>query len=101
MIDFENFGYKDITKDNPIHFSECLRDFFDNSYPYNRRFYKQDENINIILKVGNIHDIIFISAICYHSKGWEEFELILPEKFIVDVFEQTLNAVKLKIKKEL
>ena len=47
MIDFENLGYKDITKDRPIHFIECLGEFFENVYPYSKRFYKQEGNIEI------------------------------------------------------
>ena len=43
MIDFENLDYKDITKDKPIHFRECLGEFFDSTYPYSKRFYKQEE----------------------------------------------------------
>lgn len=101
MINFDTLGYKNITKDNPIHFIECLGEFFDSVYPYNQRFYKQDGNITTVLKVGNIHDIVFISGICYYSKGWERFELILPEKYIVKIFEQTLNAVKQVIKNKL
>lgn len=27
MIDFETLGYKNVTKDNPIRFSECLGEF--------------------------------------------------------------------------
>lgn len=101
MIDFESLGYKDLTKDKPIHFMECLGEFFDNTYPYNQRFYKQEGNITTMLKVGNVHDIVLISGICYYSKGWEKFELILPEKYIVKMFEQTLNAVKQVIKNKL
>lgn len=101
MINFETLGYKNITKDNPIHFIECLGEFFDSVYPYNQRFCKQEENITTILKVGNVHDIILVSGICYYSKGWEKFELIHPEKDIVKMLEQTLNAVKQVIKNKL
>lgn len=56
MIEFENLGYKDITKDKPIRFIECLGEFFESTYPYNKRFYKQEGNITIELKVGNCHN---------------------------------------------
>ena len=101
MIDFETLGYKNITKNNPIHFFECLGEFFDSVHPYNQRFYKQEGNITIILKVGNIHSLVFISGICYYSKGWEKFEVTAPEKYMVKCFEQTLSAVKQVIKNKL
>ena len=97
MIEFENLGYKDITKDKPIHFIECLGEFFDSTYPYSKRFYKQEENITIELKVGNCYNICFISGVCYYPKGWEKFEICAPEDYVNKIFTQTLNAVKLKI----
>lgn len=93
MINFETLGYKNITKDNPIHFIECIGEFFDSVYPYNQRFYKQEGNITTILKVGNIHDIVLISGICYYSEGWERFELILPEKYKDFTKDYPLDAV--------
>lgn len=101
IIDFENLGYKDITKDKPIHFIECLGEFFESTYPYNKRFYKQEGDITIELKVGNHFDLCFISGICYYSKGWEKFEVCAPKDYINKMFIQTLNAVKLKIKENI
>lgn len=101
MIEFENLGYKNITKDKPIHFIECLEDFFENTYPYNKRFYKQEGNIEIELKVGNCHNIYFISGICHYTNGWEKFEICAPEDYVDKMFIQTLNAVKLKIKENI
>ena len=101
MIDFESLGYKDITKDKPIHFRERLGEFFDSIYPYNKRFYKKEEMITIELKVGNCHNIVFISGICYYPKGWEKFEVCAPKDYIDKMFMQTLNAVKNKISYKL
>lgn len=101
MIDFENLGYKDITKNKPTRFRECLGEFFDSTYPYNKRFYKKEELITIELKVGNYHNIVFISGICYYSKGWEKFEVCAPEDYIDKMFTQTLNAVKNEINQKL
>lgn len=98
MIDFESLGYKDITKDKPIRFIECLGEFFESTYPYNKRFYKQDGNITIELKVGSHFDLCFISGICYYSKGWEKFEICAPKDYVNEMFIQILNTVKLKIK---
>lgn len=94
MIDFQGLGYKDITKDKPICFRECLGELFDNTYPYTKRFYKKEEGITIELKVGNCHSIVFIAGICYYTKGWEKFEIIGPEDYIDKLFIQTLNAAK-------
>ena len=101
MIDFESIGYKDITKDNPIHFIECLDEFFKITHPYSKRFYKQDGNITIELKVGNHFGLCFISGICYHSKGWKKFEVCAPKDYVNEMFIQTLNVVKLKIKENI
>lgn len=101
MIDFENLGYKDITKDKPISFKECLGEFFESTYPYNKRFHKQEGNITIELKVGNCHSICFISGICYYDKGWEKFEICVPEDYVDKIFTQTLSVVKLKIKENI
>jgi hypothetical protein len=91
---FEKLGYKDITKDNPIHFRDCLGEFFDSTYPYNKRFYKNDGIIDTELKVGNVYDMCFISGICYFSKGWHKFEVCGPFENIEERFQQTLDAVK-------
>lgn len=102
MIDFENLGYKDITRDKPIHFIECLGESFETIYPYSKRFYKQEGNIAIELKVGNNQfNLCFISGTCYYSKGWEKFEICAPEDYVNKMFTQTLNVVKLKIKENI
>lgn len=101
MIDFENLGYKDITKDNPIHFIECLGESFETIYPYSKRFYKQEGNITIELKVGNNQfNFCFISGICYYSKGCEKFEICTPKDYVNEMFTNILNTVKLKIKRK-
>ena len=94
MIDFEALGYKNITKDKPIRFSECLGEFFESIYPYNKRYYRKDGCIEIELKVGNHYDLYFISGICYYPKGWQKFEIINPEKYIVEYLNKTIIAVK-------
>ena len=101
MIDFESLGYKDITKDKPINFIECLGEFLENTHPYSKRFYKQEEDIKIELKVGNHFGLCFISGICYYSKGWQKFEVYAPKDYIIEMFTQTLNTVKLKIKENI
>ena len=102
MIDFENLGYKDITKDNPIHFIECLGESFETIYPYSKRFYKQEGNITIELKVGNNQfNFCFISGICYYSKGYEKFEICAPKDYVNEMFTNILNSVKLKIKENI
>lgn len=101
MIEFESLGYKDITKDKPIHFRECLGEFFESTYPYSKRFYKQEENITIELKIGKLHSLCFISGVCYYPLGWEKFEVCAPEDYINEMFTQILNAVKLTIKRKM
>lgn len=101
MIDFENLGYKDITKDKPIHFIELIDEFFEITCPYSKRFYRKEENIIIELKVGNHFNLCFISGICYYSKGWKKFEVCAPKDYVNEMFIQTLNAVKLKIKENI
>lgn len=101
MIDFENLGYKDITKDSPIHFIECLGESFETIYPYSKRFYKQEGNIAIELKVGNNQfNFCFISGICYYSKGCEKFEISAPKDYVNEMFINILNTVKQKIKRK-
>lgn len=101
MIDFESLDYKDITKDKPISFIECLGEFFESTYPYSKRFYKQEGIITIELKVGNCHNICFISGICYYPKGWKKFEICVSKDYVDKIFTQTLNAVKLEIKENI
>ena len=101
MIDFESLGYKDITKDKPIDFIELIDEFFEVTPPYNKRFYKQDGNITIELKVGNHFGLYFISGICYHSKGWRKFEVCAHKDYVNEMFIQTLNVVKLEIKENI
>jgi hypothetical protein len=94
MIDFETLGYKNITEDKPIRFSEYLGEFFESVYPYDKRYYRKDGCIEIELKVGNHYDLYFISGICYYPKGWQKFEIINSEKHIVEYLNKTLIAVK-------
>lgn len=94
MIDFETLGYKNITEDKPIRFSECLGEFFESVYPYDKRYYRKDGCIEIELKVGNHYDLYFISGICYYPKGWQKFEIIYPKKYIVEYLNKTLIAIK-------
>lgn len=101
MIDFESIGYKDITKDKPIDFIELIDEFFEITPPYSKRFYKQDGNITIELKVGNHFGLCFISGICYYSKGWQKFEVCALKNYVIEMFTQTLNVVKLKIKESI
>lgn len=101
MINFENLGYKDITKDKPIHFKELIGEFFEINFPYNKRFYKQEGIITIELVFGNLHNLCSISGICYYSKGWEKFVTCGDKDNITEMFIQTLNAVKLKIKENI
>ena len=98
MIDFENLGYKDITKNVPISFSECFGETFGTFYPYKQRFYKENDNITIILKVGINYNIIDIAGICYHSKGWQKFEVHTFSEYANEEFDKVINAVKYKIK---
>ena len=100
MIDFENLGYKDITKDKPIHFIECLGEFLESTYPYSKRFYKQEGDVTIELKVGNHFGLCFISGICYYSKGCEKFEISAPKDYVNEMFINILNTVKQKIKRK-
>ena len=101
MIDFESIGYKDITKDKPIDFIELIDEFFEITPPYNKRFYKQDGNITIELKVGNNQfNFCFISGICYYSKGCEKFEISAPKDYVNEMFINILNTVKQKIKRK-
>ena len=101
MIDFESLGYKNITEDKPIRFSECLGEFFESVYPYDKRYYRKDGCIEIELKVGNHYDLYFISGICYYPKGWQKFEVINPEKYVIEYFNKTLDAIKHKIANNL
>ena len=101
MIEFESLGYKDITKDKPIHFRECLGEFFESIYPYSKRFYKQEGVITIELMVGNWYSMYFISGVCYYPKDWEKFEVCAPKDYIDKMFTQTFNAIKLKIKENI
>ena len=101
MIDFESIGYKDITKDKPIDFIELVDEFFEITPPYNKRFYKQDGNITIELKVGNHFGLCFISGICYYSKGWQQFEVCAPKNYVNKINTKTINIVKIKIKENI
>ena len=98
MLDFGNLGYKDITKNAPISFSNCFGETFGTIYPYEQRLYKKEDNIITILKVGTQHNITDISGICYHSKGWQKFEVHTLSKYAKEEFDKVINAVKYKIK---
>ena len=98
MLDFENLGYKDITKNAPISFHECFGETFETLYPYKQRFYKEDNNIITILKVGIYYNTTYIAGICYHSKGWQKFEVHTLSEYAKEEFDRAINAVKYKIK---
>lgn len=98
MIDFENLGYKDITKNAPISFSECFGETFGTLFPYEKRYYLKEGDIVIVLKVGTCYNKYDISGICYHPKGWERFGIHSPfHEYAKEHFEKTIKAVKYKI----
>lgn len=99
MIDFENLGYINITNENPIHFIECLGEFFETVYPYKERFYKKENDVITILKVGTFNKFTDIAGICYYPKGWYKFEVHSFVDYVDKEFEQTIKAVKFNINK--
>ena len=98
MIDFKSLGYEDITKEHPIRFIECFGETFGTIYSYKQRFCKEDNGINIILKVGIHYNTTDIAGICYYSKGWHKFEVHTLSKYAKEEFDKIINAVKYKIK---
>lgn len=101
MINFENLGYKDITKVSPIYFSEYLGETFETLYPYEQRFYKENDDISTILKVGIHNNTIDIVGVCYRYNKWHKFEIHTHSKCIKEEFDKTINAVIDKLKNEL
>jgi len=101
MIDFKNLGYKDITKVFPISFSECFGETFETLYPYEQRFYKEDNNITTILKVGIHNNTLDIAGICYYYSKWHKFEIHTHSDYVEEEFNKTINAVINKLKNEL
>ena len=53
------------------------------------------------MKVRNYRNIVFISGICYYSKGWQKFEVCAYKDHVYTIFVQILNAVKLKIRETI
>lgn len=98
MINFKDLGYKDITSISPIHFYECFGETFETLYPYKQRFYKEDDGITTILKVGIHNNTIDIAGICYRCNKWHKFELHTLSKYIEEEFDRTINAVICKLK---
>ncbi len=99
MINFENLGYKDITKVSPIHFSEYFGETFETLYPYEQRFYKKDNDITTILKVCiRRNNIIDIAGVCYHDNKWHKFEIHTYSDYVEEEFNKTINAVINKLK---
>ena len=98
MIDFKSLGYEDITKENPIHFIECFGETFVTIYPYEQRFRKEENGIITLLNVGTHRNATDISGICYHSKGWQKFEVHTLSKNAKEEFDKIINAVMYNIK---
>lgn len=96
MIDFESLGYKDITEDNPIHFSEHLGIDFNYCYQYSKRYYKEDGFIKIVLTIG-LDAAYIINGICYYPGGWMKFNLVELPKNVIESLNRTLILVKDKI----
>lgn len=101
MINFENLGYKDITKVSPIHFSEYFGETFETLYPYEQRFYKENNNITTILKVGIHNNTVDIVGVCYYYDKWHKFEIHTHSKLVEEEFNKTINVVINKLKHEL
>lgn len=98
MINFKDLGYKDITNISPIHFSEYFGETFEKLYPYKQRFYKENNNITTILKIGIHNNTLDIAGICYRCNKWHKFELHTHSKCIEEEFDKTINAVICKLK---
>ena len=93
MINFNDLGYKDVTNIYPIYFSEYFGETFETLYPYKQRFYKENDGITTILKVGIHNNTIDIVGVCYRYNKWRKFEIHTHSKLIEEEFDKTINAV--------
>jgi hypothetical protein len=50
---FLGLGFKDITEEKPIHFSECVQNTYDNIYQLSKRYVFSDVGYIIEVLVGN------------------------------------------------
>ena len=101
MINFENLGYKDITKVFPIYISEYFGETFEILYPYEQRFYKKDDDITTILNVGIHNNTVDIAGICYRYNKWNKFKIHTHSKLAEEEFNKTINIVINNLKNEL
>lgn len=97
MVDFLEKGYLDITDKYPIRQIERFEDHPDLYYAYTKRYYKKDNNIHIILKVGIYNNSVDISGICILNNTYYKFELHEHVNHIEEMFNETINAVKNKL----
>ena len=96
-----DLGFKDITKENPPKFMECLPIGFENVYPITKRFKRTRDNLTTYILIGKIHNFIMGYGDSYYKNRWSRFHLTTPEKHFKEYLLSLLKANESKIIKSI
>lgn len=92
-----DLGFKDITKEVPITFVECLPIGFENVYPINKRYKRVKGELTTFILIGKEHNFIMGYGDSYYRNNWSRFYLAIPEKHFKEHFLSLLNTNENKI----
>lgn len=90
-------GFKDITKEIPPKFIECLPIGFENVYPITKQFKRVHNDITTYILIGNVHNVIMGYGDSYYKNKWSRFYLTAPKKYFKKYLLSLLKANENKI----
>ena len=96
-----DLGFKDITKENPPKFMECLPIGFENVYLITKRFKRMHDNLITYILIGKTHNFIISYGDSYYKNRWSRFHIAAPEKYFKEYLLSLLKANESKIIKSI
>lgn len=95
MIDFFlDLGFKDITEEKPIHFSECIQDTYDNVYQLSKRYVFNGIGYTIEVLVGNdSYYVTFFVIKLFGTNYYYKYSNDVHNKAFKECFIKTLVEI--------
>ena len=91
---FLGLGFKDITEEKPIHFSECLQDTYDNIYQLSKRYIFNGLGYTIEVLVGNdSHYVTFFVIKLLGTNYYYKYSSSVHNKTFKEIFKKALVEI--------
>jgi hypothetical protein len=90
---FLKLGFKDITKEKPISFSECFIVTFDYPYKFSKRYIINRIGYTIVVLVGKDNYATYYCIQLYALNYRDSYSDIIPTKVFEDAFNMVLSKM--------